>query len=293
MDEDMDLTSIQPTNRDKEGKDEDDARNDAVFQKLDEQDVNQLCKVHRLIFANFSPLGLPSFARLNSGFYEEILTPRDHPGSKKNAKKSQPVRQGVLARITPQDHLHTFELCYATAATLLRASGYEGDSYLDDEAMVSHLVQAKNLLAKLSYQLKRQKEQQEKEKNAKLQKKKGKVFEDLEDISLETNDLFSIHTPLIQNFYTKVDAEEISLTLRPLVEFHERIKELLSEFPGNAVLLQIAGIIVRITALPTSSPIMKVLSGLQFLLTKAEMWESSTAKLYSILRTFKLCKIGN
>ena len=60
---------------------------ETVFEKLSPEDVNQLFRVHQLLFSNLSSL------------YSSNVT---------------------ALWITPQDHLTTFQLCYSTAALLLK-----------------------------------------------------------------------------------------------------------------------------------------------------------------------------
>lgn len=58
--------------------------------------------------------------------------------------------------------------------------------------------------------------------------------------------------------------------------------ELLQEWPENPILLQILNISKRILKFSISSPLMKIVSGLEILLKKAQEWESFASKKISL-----------
>lgn len=68
----------------------------------------------------------------------------------------------------------------------------------------------------------------------------------------------------------------------PLKQFITRLEELILEWPEHAVLVQIMQICHRILSFPVTSPLMKVLSGLEMLLKKAQEWESYASKKVSV-----------
>eukprot|EP00958_Prasinococcus_capsulatus_P008902 scaffold874_cov380-Prasinococcus_capsulatus_cf.AAC.26 len=76
--------------------------------------------------------------------------------------------------------------------------------------------------------------------------------------------------------------EELAAIGPILVPVQRRIEELLSEFPDNALLLQLEAVCSRIQAISTEAPIMKALLGLELLLSKAQTWEESAAEYVSL-----------
>jgi midasin len=96
---------------------------------------------------------------------------------------------------------------------------------------------------------------------------------------------------------------ELRLLQKPFAVLLERLRAILEEYPSHPVLLQIAQLCHRISALPTDrcapcrcvharcasqpparSPIMKVLTGVELLLRKCEEWEAYASKRVSIQR---------
>jgi len=61
-----------------------------------------------------------------------------------------------------------------------------------------------------------------------------------------------------------------------------RLLELLLEFAGNALLEQLLKIVRRILSFPVTSPLMKILTGLEFLHGKINDWEANASKQVSL-----------
>ena len=75
---------------------------------------------------------------------------------------------------------------------------------------------------------------------------------------------------------------ELSLLETPLSRYLERLGVLLTEYPEHPILLQLAKLAHVLGDLPSNSPIMKVLTGLEFLLKKSEDWENYAARHVSL-----------
>jgi midasin len=69
---------------------------------------------------------------------------------------------------------------------------------------------------------------------------------------------------------------------KPLCALMLRLRHLLSLYPSHPILLQLIRLTHRISALPSSSCIKLVLTGIEILLQKAEEWESYASKEVSI-----------
>jgi hypothetical protein len=70
------------------------------------------------------------------------------------------------------------------------------------------------------------------------------------------------------------DMGEVRLLDAPLGRLHTRLTSLLAQYPQHPILCQLCAIIDRIRRLPTNTPIMSLVTGLELLLRKSEQWES-------------------
>lgn len=86
------------------------------------------------------------------------------------------------------------------------------------------------------------------------------------------------------NFHTDSNYAEVARGLRPLRSLLSRVLELLLEFPGNAILSLIARLADKILTLPIDAPLMKVLSGVEMLLQKAQDWQQYAASHVSLAK---------
>ena len=84
------------------------------------------------------------------------------------------------------------------------------------------------------------------------------------------------------DFYRDQNVNECLKVESILSNFDRRISELLENWPEHSVLNQLATICRRIASFPLTSPIMKVLSGLEILLQKCQDWESYASHQFSI-----------
>ena len=74
-----------------------------------------------------------------------------------------------------------------------------------------------------------------------------------------------------------------ALQCRPLLEkLRSRINELLEEFPGFANLCDIQKLIDRILGFPVTSPLMKLVTGIEMVLARCQEWEQNAHKGVSI-----------
>lgn len=85
------------------------------------------------------------------------------------------------------------------------------------------------------------------------------------------------------NFYYDPCPDE-AVACRPiLTHLNERIAELLAQWPGHAVLEDITKLADRILSFGLTSPLMKLVTGLEMLLTKCHEWEANAHRGVSIM----------
>ncbi|XP_065288386.1 midasin isoform X3 [Dermacentor albipictus] len=84
------------------------------------------------------------------------------------------------------------------------------------------------------------------------------------------------------DLYHDADLEETSLCEGPLRRLVTRIQDLLVEFPGHPGLTKLRHVCNRVLGLPVSSPVMKVLQGLEILLALGQDWEKGAHRKISI-----------
>jgi hypothetical protein len=73
------------------------------------------------------------------------------------------------------------------------------------------------------------------------------------------------------------------LSVRPVLDhFVNHVVKLLENWPNNPLLCKLLQIVNRIKSFPVTSPLTKVLAGLELLLQRSQDWESCTATKYSL-----------
>ncbi|GAB4814208.1 hypothetical protein N2152v2_001254 [Parachlorella kessleri] len=76
--------------------------------------------------------------------------------------------------------------------------------------------------------------------------------------------------------------EEAVLVQKPLAAVQARLGQLLEEWPDHPVLEQLSAIAARVLALPVTSPLKQLLTGVELLLARAQVWEETAAKHVSL-----------
>uniref|UniRef100_A0A224YTK3 Midasin n=1 Tax=Rhipicephalus zambeziensis TaxID=60191 RepID=A0A224YTK3_9ACAR len=84
------------------------------------------------------------------------------------------------------------------------------------------------------------------------------------------------------DLYHDADLQETSQCEGPLRRLVTRIQDLLVEFPGHPGLTKLKQVCNRVLDLPVSSPVMKVLQGLEILLALGQDWEKGAHRKISI-----------
>lgn len=147
------------------------------------------------------------------------------------------------------DDNERFLIRYETGMEIVEASYHSITAELDDDAITGHLYALASRARRLS-------------------------LHQHQDISTGTDDgnlsARDIHCPC---------TEEAVLVQAPLESLHRRITELLLDWPDHPVLLQLQAIAGRISSMPViASPLKTLLTGVELLLARAQVWEETAAK---------------
>ena len=86
----------------------------------------------------------------------------------------------------------------------------------------------------------------------------------------------------LYDFYNDPNIPETESILDIVCKFDKRLVVLLERWPDHAVLSHLALICRKIASFPLTSPIMKLLSGLELLLQKSQDWEAYASKEVSL-----------
>jgi midasin len=84
------------------------------------------------------------------------------------------------------------------------------------------------------------------------------------------------------DFYNDPNIAE-AVSIKPvLLKYENALKIALSNWPEHAVLLNLQTICKKVMSFSVTSPIMKLLLGLELLLVKSDDWEAYTSKQFSL-----------
>jgi midasin len=89
-------------------------------------------------------------------------------------------------------------------------------------------------------------------------------------------------TKEVYDFYTDPNIYEARKIFPVILKYETTLKKALIEWPEHTVLLKLQEICRRIISFPSTSPVMKLLMGLELLLLKSEDWQKYTSKEYSL-----------
>lgn len=103
------------------------------------------------------------------------------------------------------------------------------------------------------------------------------------DVNLSDKDLpLPGYRDNIYDFYQDANVSEAQRLPTVMNNFLSRLNELLIEWPDHPILCELQICIRRILSFSTSNPLMKYLTGLEFILKKAQDWENYASKAVSI-----------
>ena len=144
---------------------------------------------------------------------------------------------------------NAFSLAYQTGVRLLGATGHRISAKVEDSLMASHMMQV------------------------------GVEHKRVGDLRYSSETRNMRH-----NIYKDPNPPEMALMLEPLRQFLERVSGLLAEWPDHPILVQFSSIAKAIVGVSLETPIMKALTGIELLLSKAQLWEENSAKHVSLAR---------
>lgn len=98
---------------------------------------------------------------------------------------------------------------------------------------------------------------------------------------------FSLNDEKIEADINTPRPEEAVLVQTPLQSLRVRINTLLEEWPDHPVLMQLDAIATRIFSMPVNSSLKTLLTGLELLLARAQVWEETAAKHVTIAPELK------
>ncbi|XP_076030788.1 midasin isoform X2 [Oratosquilla oratoria] len=94
----------------------------------------------------------------------------------------------------------------------------------------------------------------------------------------------TVLVPRPYDIYRDANSQE-ALKMRPLLDaMKERVEELLAQWPSHPTLLLLNKVITRILTFPVTSPLMKLVVGLETLLGKAQEWERNAHSGVSLMQ---------
>ncbi len=98
----------------------------------------------------------------------------------------------------------------------------------------------------------------------------------------EVADSTTITSRKIADVYRDSNPDEGRLMLEPLVGMDQRVGQLLEEWPEHAILLQVQKCVQRLLATSWNEPLMKLVTGLDYLMLHAQQWEQNAASHVSL-----------
>lgn len=144
---------------------------------------------------------------------------------------------------------NAFSLAYQTGVRLLGAVGHRVSAKVEDSLRASHMMQV------------------------------GVEHKRVGDLRQACEIRSTKH-----NIYKDPNPPEMALMLEPLRQFLERVSGLLAEWPDHPILMQFLSIAKALVGISLEASIMKALTGIELLLSKAQLWEENSAKHVSLAR---------
>uniref|UniRef100_A0A670YJS1 Midasin n=1 Tax=Pseudonaja textilis TaxID=8673 RepID=A0A670YJS1_PSETE len=90
------------------------------------------------------------------------------------------------------------------------------------------------------------------------------------------------------DFYHHPNIQQMQQCQVLLKNFHKEVKALLQDWPEHPVLVQLLVVMDRICRFPLSSPLSKILNGLEILLAKSQDWEENASRAVSLRKHLDL-----
>ncbi|EGC33347.1 hypothetical protein DICPUDRAFT_154614 [Dictyostelium purpureum] len=226
-----------------------DETSDMFFKSsINNEEVLQLCSIHRDIFKHLD--GIP--------------IPRDQQQWK----------------LSEKDRSELFQLFYSSSHLLMKILNQRaGDMQFDEQALGSHILSAANLRESLSVRPPTLIVYSKLDNKFKFLNTSSYLYKREQGVEDANDVIFQNKT---YNIYRDPNVAEISNTREPLLAYRERIFVILKDYPDQANLVLMVKLIDRLLTYPATDPLAKILTGLELLLRKSLEWESFASKAVSI-----------
>ena len=180
------------------------------------------------------------------------------------------VKANDLGDSDPEKHRHddseSLDQSEKTAKSRRRNYGHSVtvNKSMDSIGQISYILSASDLFARFTSM-------------GKVASKSDSIITAALDVStLSRSKRLRFQNPI--DVYNQSVPSYIRIVEKPLQSFSVRIASLLSAYPKHSVLIQLSELCSHLSELSTRSPIMKVLTGLELLLSKAKSdWEDTCA----------------
>jgi midasin len=189
-----------------------------------------------------------AWLKIQEPLIQDVVTVHRHMFSRKPTILNT-ERGAENALVSDWERENAFSLAYQTGVRLLGAIGHRVSAKVDDSLMESHMMQV------------------------------GVEHRRVGDLRHSSETRNTKH-----NIYKDPNPPEMALMLEPLRQFLERVSGLLAEWPDHPILVQFSSIAKALVGISLEAPIMKPLTGIELLLSKAQLWEENSAKHVSLAR---------
>jgi midasin (ATPase involved in ribosome maturation) len=203
--------------------------------------------------------------------------------------------QGSIEDVTGDDFVDVLQASYSVSANLMKLIEHESPSRLDDIALGGHVVMMDHLAKELSARPNDLRlhqsvdaEAEKRRQRTRMRKKGSRVTNELLDDTnrfVKTSSLDAHSVPLgelVYDIYRDPNIGEVLLVREPVQSLSTRLVELLIEFPGHPILEQLLRTCRRLLSFSITSPLMKVLVGVEFLHSKVNDWQMTASKRVSL-----------
>ncbi|EGG20931.1 type A von Willebrand factor domain-containing protein [Cavenderia fasciculata] len=247
-----DLEDIEHVQEDDDEADQDQAGAAAdegegyFYQTIKSEEIQQICLLHRMIFHHLDGIALP--------------------------KHTQGQDQHPLS-LDESDRVELFKLFYECASVMMKVLRQRAPLEFDIESSGAHLLAASALRDTLNYRAPSLITYSKLDKNFKFIRQASSLAPTTSSESFVTT-----HQHRIYNIYRDPNLSEIVIIREPMLSMKGRVNELLVEFPEHPILMLLVKLIERILGYPSSDPLIKIVTGLELLVRKAQEWETFAHK---------------
>ncbi|EFA84854.1 type A von Willebrand factor domain-containing protein [Heterostelium album PN500] len=218
---------------------------DAILfnQAITDEEIQQIYLIHKQLFSQLDGISLPS--------------------------------KQVQLEINERDRVKLFKMFYECGNLLLKVMDQRAPTKFDQDSLGAHLLNAILVKEKLSENPPSMITYSKLDKNFKFIKQ-------VSSLGSNANDSVLSHDTTVYNIYTDSNIAEITIVREPLIALKNRIAELLVEFEEHPILSLLLRLCNRILECPSSDPLIKIVTGLELLVRKAQEWEAFAHKLISL-----------